>query len=162
MAQAALCQKLAPLDQGLDHRAIGVAVLAFGGQDALAGKMRDLGPQTAVRLDQGEGLGIFGGVAGERCRHQLEIVFAMAGRGIDETCAGIGGDMRARKQGHLEFIAQAAQGMRGNRGAKLALLHCAHARDHHLGLLGDILREKIGQQICSPALANDPSAASAI
>ena len=42
MAQRALGQQLAMGDQFLDHRAIGVAILAFRRQDALAGEQRHM------------------------------------------------------------------------------------------------------------------------
>ena len=58
MAQRALGQKLAALDQFLDHRAIGVAVLAFGRQDALAGEVAAPWARSSRPADQAEGVGI--------------------------------------------------------------------------------------------------------
>jgi hypothetical protein len=92
MAQTALGQQLAMVDQFLDHRAIGVAVLAFGGEDAFAGEGRNMRRIGAIRLHQAEGVGILGRVFAVHPQHQLEIVFAMAGRVMDEAGAGIGGE----------------------------------------------------------------------
>ena len=41
----------AGLDQGLDHRLVGVALLAFLGEDALAGEAGRLLGETAVGID---------------------------------------------------------------------------------------------------------------
>ena len=65
---------------------------------------------------------------------------------MDKAGADIGGDMRTRQERHFEFIAQAAKGWTATRMPRFALLHRAHARDHHLGLFGHVLGEKIGQQ----------------
>ena len=62
MAQRALGQQLAVRDQFLDHRAIGVAVLAFGRQDALAGEERHVGRKAAIRQHDIEGIGIVAGI----------------------------------------------------------------------------------------------------
>ena len=112
MAQGALGQQLAVGDQLLDHRAIGVAVLAFRRQDALAGKHRHMRGIGAVRLHQAEGVGILGRIVAVQPQHQLEIVLAMAGRVVDKAGAGIGGDESGRQHRHIEAIAHAAQGMR--------------------------------------------------
>ncbi len=70
----------------------------------------------------------------------------MARRGVDEAGTGIGGDMIAGKQRHFEIIAQTAEGMGAYQRGQFPLLHRADARQHHLGLLGDIFRQQIGQK----------------
>ena len=62
MAQSALGQQLAMGDQFLDHRPIGVAVLAFGRQDALAREVRYMRRIGTVSQHHVEGVGILVGI----------------------------------------------------------------------------------------------------
>ena len=102
MAQRAFGQQRVARDQFLDHRAIGIAVLAFGREDALAGKDGDVGQELAL-LAHGE-------------RHfeavraaQVEIVLTVPRCGVHEAGAGVGGDVFAGQKRHVEIVALAMQ-----------------------------------------------------
>ena len=112
MAQAALGQQLAMDDQFLDHRAIGVAVLAFLGQDALAREHRHMRRIGTIGQDQAEGIGIVLGVIAVLADQQFEIVFAMSWRIVNKTGAGIGSDEGGRQHRHVKRVTQAAERMR--------------------------------------------------
>ena len=85
------------VDQGLDHRLVGIALLAFVGEHALAGKARRLFGEAAVGVD-GVGNSRVDAARREFDRvgsPNIEILAAMAGRGVDEAGAGIFGDVIA-------------------------------------------------------------------
>ena len=104
--------------------------------------------------------GLFRRIFGaERRHHQLEIVFAMAGRGMDKAGAGIGGDMLAGKQRHFEVVALAAERMRAHQ-RQLGSIDRRTRLSIDLRMLGDLLGQHIGKKQCSPAFASEPSAAS--
>ena len=101
MAQRALGEQRAGVDQFLDDRAIGVAVLALGRQDALAGEQRDVRMRTS-RLPSTmlKASGCRRGIVRDSLRRiKLEVFFAMAGRGVHKAGAGVGGDMIAGSSG---------------------------------------------------------------
>ena len=107
--EAAARDQHAGVDQRLDHRLVGVALLALVVDDALAREAgRGLG-EGAVLVD---GVGD-GGVDAARFERGLvfhpdvEVLAAVAGRGVHEAGAGVVGDVLAGEQGHLEFVAHA-------------------------------------------------------
>ena len=96
----------AGVDQRLDHRLVGVALLAFVGEHALAGEARRLIGEAAVGID-GVGNMRVDAARGElrRIRHpDIKVLAAMSGRGVHEAGAGIVGDMIAGKKRHLEIV----------------------------------------------------------
>ena len=97
MFQPAARQQHAGLDQRLDHGLVGVALFALVVDDAFSGKARRLIGEGAVLVD---GIGDGGVDAARfqlaRIRHpDVEILAAMAGRGVDKAGAGIVGDVIA-------------------------------------------------------------------
>ena len=107
----------AGLDQRLDHRLVGVALLALVVDDALAVEARRLRGERAVLVD-GVGDGGVDAARFERARvggPDLEVLAAVAGRGVDEAGAGVVGDVIAGEQRHVEIIAALlAQRMRAD------------------------------------------------
>ncbi len=109
MLEPAARQQHAGLDQRLDHGLVGVALLALVVDDALAGEARRVIGEGAVLVD---GVGD-GGVDAAllefaRIRHpDVEVLAAVAGRGVHEAGAGVVGDVVAGEQRHGEFIAAA-------------------------------------------------------
>src|SRR5919109_2473906 len=90
-------QELAGLDQRLDDGIVGVALLALVVDDAPAGEARSVIGESTVLVD---GVGD-GGVDAALieltriCRPDVEVLAAMARRGMDETGTGVVGDMVA-------------------------------------------------------------------
>ena len=93
-------------DKGVDHRLVGVARFALVGEHALAGEAGRFVGERAVLVD---------GVGNARidmarrefatARHpQLEVLAAVAGRGVDEAGARVVGDMIAGEEGDGEGI----------------------------------------------------------
>ncbi len=83
----------AGFDQGLDHRLVGVAFLAFVVEHALAGKARCLIGKAAVGID-GVGDNGVDALRGEpRCirRPDIKVFAAMARRGVDKARACVVG-----------------------------------------------------------------------
>ena len=97
MLQAPARDQHAGADQSLDHRLVGIALLAFVGEHTLAGKARRLFGEAAVGVD---GIGN-GGVDAARRKLRcvgspdIEILAPVAGRGVDEAGAGLFGDVIA-------------------------------------------------------------------
>ena len=116
MLEPAARQQHAALDQRLDHGLVGVALFALVVDDALAGEARRLIGEGAVLVD---GVGD-GGVDAARFqfarirRPDVEILAAMAGRGVHEAGAGVVGDVIAFEQRNGEFVSavEALQRMR--------------------------------------------------
>ena len=97
----------AGVGQRLDHRLVGIALLALVGEHALAGEARRLVGEAAVGID-GVGNGRVDAARGELRRIRrpdIEVVAAVAGRGVDEASAGIVGDVIAGQQRHFEVVA---------------------------------------------------------
>ena len=106
MLEPAAREQHAGVDQSLDHRLVGVALLAFVGEHALAGKARRLIGKAAVGVD-GVGNCRIDAVRGQLCRIRrpdIEIFAAVSRRRVHKTGAGIVGDVIARKQRHLKFV----------------------------------------------------------
>ena len=106
MLEAAARDDVAGLGQRLDHGVVGVALLALVVDDALAGEARRLFGEGAVLVD---GVGNRGTDAArfERARIRgpdIEVLAAMAGRGVHEAGAGIVGDVIAGEQRHDEVV----------------------------------------------------------
>ncbi len=142
MAQGSLGQQLVRRHQFADHRAVGVAVFSIRRQNALAGKQRHVRRIGAVFPDHVEGVGVLDRVRLVERHQQLEIVFAMAGRGVNETGAGVGGDVRAGKKRHGKIVAPATEGM----GANHVLGNeRTEALDDDLGMIGRRFGQHIGQ-----------------
>ena len=104
--QAAARDQHAGVDQRLDHRLVGVALLAFVVDDALAGEAgRGLG-EGAVLVD---GVGD-GGIDAARFQRRLvggpdvEVLAAVARRGVDEAGAGVVGDVVAGEERNIEIV----------------------------------------------------------
>ena len=149
MLQAPARDDHAGLDQRLDHRLVGVALLAFVVDDALAGEARRVLGESAVLID---------GVGNRRIdamRFQprairgpdLEVLAAVARRGMNEAGAGIVGDVVAGEQRHDEIIAVATKRMRASHVVKHAhaddVCTFVKSRDprllEHIG--GELVRE---------------------
>ena len=90
--------------------------------------------------------GFFARIVAVRLEHQLEIFFAMAGRGVDEAGAGVGGDdvrpAAAARRSHSPGCGRDARNQRSSSSA----VNRAHPAQRHLGMLGDLLGQRIGQQ----------------
>ncbi len=143
VAQRSLRQQCAGLDQRRDHRLVGVAILlAVARQDELAGEQRDIRRERAVFLHHAERVGILGGIAGEGFRHQDEVFFAVAGRGVHEARAGVGGDVIARKDGHVEVVTLAAERMRRDCALRFG---CTDTLERDLRVLCGLIGECIGK-----------------
>ena len=104
MLEPAARQQHAGVDQRLDHGLVGVALFALVVDDALAGEARSLIGQGAVFVDgvgdRGVDAALFqvtriGGP-------DLEVLAAVAGRGMHKTGAGVIGDVIAGQQRHLK------------------------------------------------------------
>ena len=103
-------------DQRVDDRLVGVAWLALVGEHALAGEARRLVGEGAVLVD---GVGDARVDMARRefapARHpQLEVLAAVAGRGVDEARAGVVGDVIAGEEGDIEVIAAARERVRAS------------------------------------------------
>ena len=105
--QAAARDQRVGFHQRLDDGVVGVALVAVLLEHALALEARRLAGERAVGVD-GEG---DGGVdaardqAGLIGHPDLEVVAAVAGRGVHEAGAVLVGDVIAVEQGHSEVVA---------------------------------------------------------
>src|ERR1019366_3935025 len=106
MLEPAARQQHAGVDQRLDHGVVGVALFALVVDDALAGEARRLIGEGAVLID---GVG-YGGVDVSQSQFasirdpDVEVLTAVARRGVDETGTSVVGNMFAHKKRHSEFI----------------------------------------------------------
>ena len=101
------------LDQGIDDRSIGVAGFPLVGDDALAFEARRLFGEGAVLVDRVGNAGVDSTLLQEpRARGpELEILAAMAGRGMNEACARVFSDVVAVEQGNDKPVAVGVQRM---------------------------------------------------
>ena len=107
MLEPAARDDAAGLDQRLDHRLVGVALLALVGDDALAGEARRLRGEGAVLVD-GVGDRRVDAARFQRARIRgpdVEVLAAVARRGVHEAGAGVVGDVVAVEQRHVEVVA---------------------------------------------------------
>ena len=100
--------------QRLDHRVVGVALVAVVLEHALALEAGGLAGEGAVGID-GEGDGGVDAARDQRglARHpDLEVVAAVAGGGVHEAGAVLVGDVIAVEEGDVEVIALPRKRMR--------------------------------------------------
>jgi hypothetical protein len=93
-------------DEGLDDRLVGVSLLALLGDDALAFKTRRIAGEAAIGID-GEGDGRIDPLVLEPAgilAPEVEVLAAMARRGVDEAGPGIDRDMLAGEERHGKVI----------------------------------------------------------
>src|SRR5262249_18902173 len=97
-------------EQGLDHRLVGVALVAAVIDHALALETRRVLGEATVAVD-GKGNGGVDAapleLGGMRDKH-IEVFAPVAGRGGDEAGAVLGGDVITGEQGNTEAIAHGA------------------------------------------------------
>ena len=122
MLQSSAREQHAGIDQGLDHRLVGVALLAFVGEHALAGKAWRLLGETAVGID-GVGNGGVDALRGEITSigsPNIKVFAAMSRRGVDKACSDIFGDVFSPQEWHLKVVVvgETVQGMRTNDSRK--------------------------------------------
>ena len=94
-------------DERVDHRLVGIALLALGGDHPPPLEAGRGGSEDAVVIDR-EGDGRVDPLLLERARilgPQVEVLPAMAWCGVDEAGAGLVGDVIAGKQRDLEIVA---------------------------------------------------------
>ena len=111
MLQASARDDVAGLLQGLDHRVVGVALVAVLFQDALAFEARRGFRHHAVGVD-GEGdVGIDAAIAQRLLVRGPDVVVvrAVAGRGVHEARAGVVGDVIAVEQRNVEVVSKIAR-----------------------------------------------------
>ncbi len=126
------------LHQRLDDGLVGIALLALVGEHALARKARRLARERTIGID-GEGDGGVDAARGELGligHPDLEVVAAMAGRGVHEAGAVLVRDVVAVEQGDVEVIAPPAQRMRAGQSDRIDVtcqLECVHLRRLHDG-----------------------------
>ncbi|VCU10961.1 hypothetical protein RHODGE_RHODGE_04165 [Rhodoplanes serenus] len=103
----------AGVHQCLDHRLVGVALLALVGDDAAAREARRVLGEAAVGIDRvGDLRRDAALLQPASVRHpDVEVLAAVAGRGVDEAGAGAVVDMLAVEQRHREVVAHRLQRM---------------------------------------------------
>jgi len=143
MLQPPARQEVAGLDQLFHHRAVGgtelAGLLALGLQHLQAREQRDAGVVGAVGID---GVGHLVMTVG---LPDLEVVGAVAGRGVDEAGAGVVGDVVAGQQGHGEAVAAVERGQRvgGLQARRIDVVDTGPSGD--LGGLEHLLGQLVGQ-----------------
>src|SRR5262249_43419990 len=103
----------AGVGQRLDDSVVGVALLALLGEHALSRKTRRRLGEGAVLVD-GVGNRRVDAARGELCgirSPNIEVLAAVAGRGVDESGAGVVADMIAGKNGNEKIVTHRLQGM---------------------------------------------------
>ena len=114
MLEPAARDQHAGVDQRLDHGLVGVALVALVGDHALAGEARRGAVKRAVLVDRVGDRGVdaarreLRGIRGP----DVEVVAAVARRGVHEAGAGVVGDVVAGEQRDVEIVALAAKRMR--------------------------------------------------
>ena len=115
MTQPAPAQQRTVGLQRIDHGAVGVAVLALGRVDRLAGEQRRLVGKAAVAIHgHGHGQAVL--------ETQLVVVEPMAGRYMHEARALFGAHEIGRDQRHIEIVAPSAQRMGADRTGQIRAL----------------------------------------
>ncbi|MGX0965828.1 hypothetical protein AB7M63_006277 [Bradyrhizobium japonicum] len=148
--EAAAREQLAAFDQRLDHGLVGIALLALVVEHALAGEAGGLCGVGAVLVD---GVGDRGRDAARIelagvGRPDVEVLAAVARRGVHEAGAGVVGDMLAGEQRHDELVtaAEPAQGMGAFHGIQRVAGNVAHLFvRRYARLLEHLCGERIGQ-----------------
>ena len=106
MLEPAARDQHAGVDQRLDHRLVGVALLALVGEHALAGKSRRLVGKAAVGID-GVGNARVDAARREFRRVRgpdIEVVSTVARRGVHEAGTGVVGDVIAGEKRNRKII----------------------------------------------------------
>ena len=114
----------AGLDQRLDDGLVGVALLALVGDHALALEAGRLVGEGAVLVDRVGDARVDAALGRSRRvgRPELEVLAAVARRGVDEAGSGVLGDVVAVEQRHDEAVAEAMQRMGADhRGQRVAV-----------------------------------------
>ncbi len=142
MAQRAFCEQCVRIDQRLDNRAIGIAVLARVRQNALARKQRHMIGIGTIFADHVERIG---NVTKRRFVGNIQtvIIIAMTGRGVHKACARFSGDMIAGQQAHIKIITLPAQRMRR---AQTRRVHLFQTLQGNFCVLGDNVGQLVGEQ----------------
>ncbi len=150
MLQPPARDEIARRDKRLDHRVIGVALVALLGKHALAGKAGRLVGVEAVGVDR-IGDARVDAALGEHApaRHPyVEVLAAMSGRRVDEARSRVVGDVVAVEQRHREIIAEMCERMRGDEAGELLRRHVAQTLESfHLGGFEHIFGELVGEHI---------------
>ena len=124
-------QQHAGLDQRLDHGVVGVALFALVVDDAFTRKTRRLIGERAIFIDGVGNRGVdatrlqFARIRGP----DIEVLAAVAGRGVDKTGAGVVGDVIAFEQRDAEFVTAAAKPLEDARTSSPAKALAEHFRD---------------------------------
>src|SRR4051794_5255940 len=103
----------AGIDQGLDHRLIGIALLTLVGQDALALKAGSFLGEIAMRIDRKRNARVDPALL-ECCGIRLpdlEVIRTMPRCCVDETCPSLVGYMISSKQRNIKGVAIVAKGV---------------------------------------------------
>ena len=149
--QPAARDEHAGIGQRRDHRLVGVALLALVGDDAPALEARRVMREGAVRVDRVGDFRVDAALLqlAAMLHPEVEVLAAVAGRGVHEAGARLLGDVLAGKQRHVEGVAAEpglAQRMRNHERLEIVGRHVGHALvrldprlRHHVG------GERIGQ-----------------
>ncbi len=105
--EAAARDEVAAGDQRLDDDLVGVALLALVGDDLRALEARRILGEAAIGVDGVGDAGLDAALAQPAAigHPDVEVLAAMAGRGVDEAGAGLVGDMVAVEEGDIEVVA---------------------------------------------------------
>ena len=154
--EAAARKQRVALDQRVDDRLVGVALLAVVVDDA---RRTALAIRAEARRVLGQVAGIVDGERearvdaallelGRRVHPGIEVLAAVAGRGVHEAGAGVVGDVVAGEHRHGKFVAAAeALERMGKRQAFQALRpkRCEARFERHLGLGGCLFGKCFGK-----------------
>ena len=105
--QPAARDQHAGIGQRRDHRLVGVALLALVGDDAPALEAGRVMREGAVRIDRVGDVGVDAALfqLAAMLHPEVEVLAAVAGRGVHEAGARLLGDVLAGKQRHVEVVA---------------------------------------------------------
>ena len=164
MLQPAAGEEIAGRDQRGDDAGVGVALLALVVDDAGRAALgvrpeagRVLGVEAVVVDGEGDGrVDAAGFEIAAHVRPDVEILAAMAGRGVDEAGAGVVSDVVAGEQRHGEAVAEGFERVieRSVRqiGRRNIRSTAAIAAFRHTRLGEDVGCQRIGQRpACRPA-----------
>ena len=127
-------------DQFFDDRAVGVAIFAFGRENALAGEDRNLRIERTIRTDDVESVGMLRRILLVQSDQQLEVVFAVTRSGVHKARAGIGSDVLTGKQKDIKVVTSAMKWMPA---CEAEWIYCADTMKFHLCVGGSLLSKQI-------------------